>query len=243
MSEINILILASLSGLATLIGVLGGKLFKKTRSSIIFSMSFAASLMILISIFELIPAAAKNFSNLELAFWVILGIFVIGLINKIIPHLHSVKEIDDCKDKCLIRMSYLVAIGLVLHDFPEGFAISSSFGHSNSLGLLVALSVFIHNIPEGYLLTIASSESNGNNFYYKSALLSTLATFLGAGLSIVLSASSPKFNPIFLSLAAGAMLFIAIHELLPKSLQNGKVRIFFIGILAAITAYFILRLL
>lgn len=243
MSEINILILASLSGLATLIGVLGGNLFKKTQKSIIFSMSFAASLMILISIFELIPAAAQNFTTLKLSFWVLLGFFIIGLVNKIIPHLHSVKEINDCKDKCLVRMSYLIAVGLILHDFPEGFAISSSFGHSNSLGFLVAFSVFIHNVPEGYLLTIASSKSNGNSFYYKSALLSTLATFLGAALSICLTASSQKFNPIFLSLAAGAMLFIAIHELLPKSLQYGKVKIFSTGIIIAIITYFILRLL
>jgi len=180
MSNVNILILAGLAGLATLAGVLLGSFFKKTKKNIIFSASFSASLMILISVFELIPTAFRDTGIENLLFWVFLGVGIIWLANWIIPHLHSIKEIKNCKDKCLMQMSYLIAIGLILHDFPEGFAIPSSFGYSESLGFMVVLATFFHNIPEGYILTMSQTKSGGNGFSFKASMFSVLATFLGA---------------------------------------------------------------
>lgn len=243
MSNTNILILASLSGLATLVGVFIGSLLKKTKKNIILSASFSASLMILISVFELIPTAFKDTDIKSLLFWVMLGAFIIWIANRVIPHLHSMKEIKDCKGKCLMKMSYLVAIGLVLHDFPEGFAIPSSFGHSTSLGFIVVLATFFHNIPEGYILTLSQTRSSGNGFCLRAAAFSVLATFLGAILGICLLTSFQNLNPIFLCLATGAMLFIAIHELLPESFRYKDIKTFVLGIALAGLVYFILVLL
>lgn len=243
MSNTNILFLAGLAGFATLVGVFFGSLFKKTEKNIIFSASFAASLMILISIFELIPAAAKNISAGKLFFWVLSGIFVIWLADWIIPHLHSVKEIKKCQDKYLARMSYLIAIGLILHDFPEGFAITSSFSGSESLGLLVVLATFIHNVPEGYILTMSEPKSGGRSFCYKAATLSMLATFLGSVLAINLLAIFKNLNSIFLSLAAGAMLFIAVHELLPESFKYHQIKTFLFGVGGGTLVYLALLLI
>ncbi len=243
MSNANILILASLSGLATLVGVFLGSLFKKTKKNIILSASFSASLMILISVFELIPTAFKDIDIKSLIFWVILGAFIIWIANRVIPHLHSMKEIKDCKDKCLMKMSYLIAVGLILHDFPEGFAIPSSFGHSASLGFMVVLATFFHNIPEGYILTLSQTKSGGNSFCFRAAIFSVLATFLGAILGIGLLANFQNLNPIFLCLAAGAMLFIAIHELLPESFRYKDIKMFALGVGLAGVVYFVLGLL
>lgn len=243
MSNINILILASLAGLATLVGVFLGSLFKKTKINIIFSASFSASLMILISVFELIPTAFEYINLGALFFWIFLGVLIIWLANIIIPHLHSMKEIKDCKGKCLMKMSYLIAIGLILHDFPEGFAIPSSFGHSASLGFVVVLATFLHNIPEGYILTLSQTKSGENRFCFRAAFFSVLATLLGAILGISLLASFQNLNPIFLCLAAGAMLFIAIHELIPESFKQKDMKTFSYGTLSAMFVYIGLSLL
>lgn len=243
MSNTNILILASLSGLATLVGVFLGSFFKKTKKNIIISASFSASLMILISVFELIPTAFRDIDLKSLIFWVTFGAFIIWIANRIIPHLHSMKEIKDCKGKCLMKMSYLVAFGLVLHDFPEGFAIPSSFSHSASLGFMVLLATFLHNIPEGYILTLSQAKSGVNGFCLRASAFSVLATLLGAILGIGLLASFQNLNPIFLCLAAGAMLFIAIHELLPESFRYKDLKTFALGVGAAILVYFALSLL
>lgn len=243
MSNINILILASLAGLATLVGVFLGSLLKKTKKNIVISASFSASLMILISVFELIPTALKDIDIKNFIFWVTFGAFIIWIANWAIPHLHSMKEIKNCKDKCLMKMSYLVAIGLILHDFPEGFAIPSSFGHSESLGFMLVLATFFHNIPEGYIITLSQTKSSRNSFCFRAAMFSVLATFLGAFLSIGLLVSFQNLNPAFLCLAAGAMLFIAIHELLPESFNYKDIKTFLFGIFSAVMVYFALSLL
>ncbi len=243
MPNINILILASLAGLATLVGFFLGSLFKKTKKNIILSASFSASLMILISVFELIPTASKDIDIKSLIFWVMLGAFIIWIANLVIPHLHSMKEIKNCKDKCLMKIAYLVAVGLVLHDFPEGFAIPSSFGHSASLGFMVVLATFFHNIPEGYILTLSQTKSSGNNFCFRAVIFSVLATFLGAVLGISLLNSFQNLNPILLCLAAGAMIFISFHELLPESFRHKDIKTFLLGIILAAVVYFILGLL
>lgn len=243
MSNINIILLASLAGLATLIGVIFGSFFRKTNKNIIFSASFSAGLMILISVFELIPTALKNADIKSSIFWVFSGVVIIWLANKFIPHLHSIKEIKSCKDKCLMRMSYLVAIGIVLHDFPEGFTIPSSFSYSDSLGWAVVLAIFFHNIPEGYILTMSQSKSNNNNFSLKASFYSVLATFSGAILGIGLLAKFESLDSVFLSLAAGAMLFIALHELLPESFRYNDLKTFFRGISTAVFLYLAIGLI
>lgn len=243
MSDITILLIAGLAGLATLVGVFFGGLFNRTKRNIIFSASFSASLMVLISLLELIPTAAKNTDIISVVIWVLVGALTIWLANVIVPHMHSVKEIKDFKDKSLTKMSYLIAVGLVLHDFPEGFAIPSSFNNSESLGFMVVLATFFHNVPEGYILTVSQPKSPKNNFCFKASVSSAVATVLGALLGISLLTTFRNLSTVFLCLAAGAMLFLAAHELLPESYRHKDIKTFVFGIGSAILVYFLLGLI
>lgn len=242
MSNINILILAFLSGLATLIGVFLGNCTRRNDQNIAFGTAFAAGIMVLISSFELIPDSYRIIST-KAFFWVLAGFLIVWLINKVLPHIHSVKAIEDCDQQCLIKLSYLLAIGLILHDFPEGFAIPSSFESSAGLGLLLVTATFIHNIPEGYVLTVASAKHKNRGFLYKSALYSALATMSGAVLGMLLVNIFNFLNPIFLSIAAGAMLFISFHELIPTSLKNGRKAVFATGGGLSIIIYLLINIL
>jgi ZIP family zinc transporter len=239
--NLPVLLLAFLSGLATLLGVFLGSRGKKTAIHISFGTAFAAGIMVLISLFELIPGAYNNI-QLKSLLWVAIGAGLVWGINKILPHLHSVKAIEDCDAKCMVQMSYLLAIGLILHDFPEGFAIPSSFESSKDLGFLLVAATFIHNIPEGYVLTVASAKYKSSKFSYKSALFSGISTLSGAILGVILIHYFSFLNPIFLSIAAGAMLFISFHELIPASLRNGRKRVLATGVLSSVLLYFLLEI-
>ncbi len=46
-------------------------------------------------------------------------------------------------------MGYLIAIGIALHDLPEGIAIAVGYAAQENLGLIIALAIGLHNIPEG----------------------------------------------------------------------------------------------
>lgn len=136
---IKLLILSLIAGLATFIGVFIGSYRDFGKRGLVFGTSFAAGIMILISAFELIPGSVKASNLMNALIFLVAGFVVVWLMNLVIPHLHSVKNLEDCDDKYLMKMSYLLAFGLILHDFPEGFAIASSYAYSASLGLLVVL--------------------------------------------------------------------------------------------------------
>ncbi len=242
MNNLAIIILALVAGAATFLGVFIGNRCDYGEKAIAFGSAFAAAIMVLISGIELIPAAIKSGGWLESGIFVIIGMGIIALANYIIPHLHTVHDIRNCDQRCLVKASYLIAIGLILHDFPEGFAIPSSFSASSSIGLTVIISSFLHNIPEGYAMTVASGQIKGG-FSYKSAAFATLAYITGAVFGIILINSFAGLSVVFLSIAAGAMLYISFHELLPMSIKEKHKKSLLFGIGTAVIIFLLLNLL
>jgi len=240
---IKLIILSLVAGLATFIGVFIGSCRDFGKKGLVFGTSFAAGIMILISAFELIPGSVKESNLTNALVFLIAGFVVVWLLNLVIPHLHSVKNLEDCDDKYLMKMSYLLAFGLILHDFPEGFAIASSYAYSVSLGLLVVFGLFIHNIPEGYTLSVASSRFRNKKFNYKSAFFSTLSTTFGTILGIILIGSFGALGSIFNAIAAGAMIFISLHELIPTAIKYKDNKTLVAGFVASILIYVVLGLL
>ncbi len=49
----------------------------------------------------------------------------------------------------LLKTGLIVAIGISVHNFPEGLVVSAGFTHMLKLGFLVAVVICLHNIPEG----------------------------------------------------------------------------------------------
>lgn len=238
MNSFYIIISALTAGAATFLGVFIGVRKNYREKGVAFGSAFAATIMVLISIFELIPAAASTGGWSKATLYILIGAAVLAVANYFIPHLHSVKDIRSCDQRCLAQASYLIVIGMILHDFPEGFAIPGSFDHSASLGLLVFLTSFIHNVPEGYTMTIGSGLSKA--FYYRSAALSTLSTTLGAVLGLVLLEVFAGISGLFLAFTAGAMLYISFHELLPIAWRHREKKAMFNGFVVALLIFLLL---
>lgn len=242
MSNVNIIILSLTAGAATFLGVFLGSSGRHSSKTIALGSSFAAVIMLLISAVELIPASIFEGGLVKSGLFVAAGAFVIAIANYYIPHLHTFHDIKNCDNKCLIKASYLIAIGLVLHDFPEGFAIPASFTSSSSLGTAVIISSFLHNIPEGYAMTVASHGIKGG-FGYKSATYSTFASLSGSILGILLIDCFESINFIFLAVAAGAMLYIAFHELMPLAVKYKEKTAMLWGGALAVAVFLFLNLL
>ncbi|SRR4030042_714348 len=237
-----VLFLAFLSGLTTLIGVALAIKFGECKKGMIIGLGFAAGIMLLISFFELIPesfdAAGAQSSLIALS----LGILLFAALNFLIPHTHLVKEKGQL-DSHLCKTAYLVAIGLILHDFPEGFAMANSYIFSPSLGLLIAISIAIHNIPEEFAMAAPIVLVKEKSFLFKAAFFSGLAEPAGAILGLFAVHLIATLSPLFMSFAAGAMIFVAIHELLPMAMKYGKIPLFILGSIFSIFVYFGLTLL
>ncbi len=239
---LSIILLASLSFVSTLSGVALAYWFRKSTNKIVVGIGFSTGIMLFISFFELVPASIKEagFSRTGLA--LIFGALFIGILNFIIPHTHLVEEKDK---RCgrLIQSAYLIASGLILHDFPEGFAMANSYIHEPSVGLLIALAIALHNIPEEFAMAVPLLLTRKYNLVFKSAFLSALAEPVGAVLGLFAVGFFPRLNSFFLAFAAGAMIFVSLHELFPLAERYRKTGQFLAGMFLSLIVYIFLNVL
>jgi ZIP family zinc transporter len=206
-------------------------------------MGFAAGIMLLISIFELIPESLSVISPISTLTVVFLGALIISLLNLLVPHTHFFKEKGRLKSPFL-KSAYLIAFGLILHDFPEGFAMANSYRFSPNLGIFVAIAIALHNIPEEFAIAsplVASGSKKSTLF--KTAFISGLAEPFGAILGLFAVNFFSYLNPYFMAFAAGAMIFISIHELSPIAKACKKPMLFTTGMILSIVIYLALNLI
>ena len=159
------------------------------------------------------------------------------------PHLKDGKctSCDGCfcprKIKYQKKIAYsgiLLAIGLTLHNAPEGIAIGVGFIAAPTLGITMALAIALHNIPEGLAISVPLMQ--GNYSRKKALLISSLsgmsepiACFFAL---LFLQFVHSLFLAFFLALAGGAMIYIASDELIPESHKHGYEHEATIGLLA-----------
>lgn len=120
---------------------------------------------------------------------------------------------------------------------------ANSFILSPRLGLLIALSIAIHNIPEEFAMAAPIVLIKRKSFLYKAAFLSGLSEPAGAALGLFAARFIQALSPLFMSFAAGAMIFVSIHELLPLARKYRKTPLFMWGIVFSAFVYFGLTVL
>jgi len=153
---------------------------------------------------------------------VILGI-VFGIITMIICDILVDKRFNQIEAKkyrgkvdknSLLKTGIIVAIGLAIHNFPEGLAIGSGFGASIKLGLSLAIAICFHDIPEG--ISMAVPMKNGGIkaskviFY---VVLSGVTTGVGAFFGALVGGISQSVIAMCLAFAAGAMIYIVSRRI------------------------------
>lgn len=239
---IAVLLLSLLSGLTTLIGVALALRFKRNVKGIITGIGFSAGIMLLISFFDLIPESINSTGIVNSSVFFFLGVLLIGGLNFMIPHIHLTREERTIMSQEL-KTAYLIAFGLILHDFPEGFAMANSYIYSPSLGVLIALAIAVHNIPEEFAMAVPLVSAKKKSFLFGAAFLSGLAEPAGAVIGLFAADLMPTLTPLFMSFAAGAMVFVSIHELLPMAKKYRKTTWFILGMILSILVYLALDLL
>lgn len=235
-----VILLSCLSILTTLAGVMLALKFRDSKRGIAIGIGFSAGIMLVISFAELLPAAAIEAGTLTTIMTATLGGVLLFGLHWVVPHKHLVEEHDGIGGGAL-RSAYLVVFGLILHDFPEGFAMANSYIASPSLGILVALAIAIHNLPEEFAMAVPAVLMKRKRFLYGSAVVSALAEPLGAILGLFFVGIAPALNPLLMAFAAGAMIFVSIHELIPMAKRHGNLPLFGVGLVLSVVMYLILN--
>jgi ZIP family zinc transporter len=234
--SLTVLLLSLLSVATTALGVLLAFLIRQNTRAIAAGIGFSTGIMVLISVLELIPEAHETIGSLGAGASLALGVAVLWGANLAFPHSHLVQE-HGLPDTRLIKSAYLVTMGLILHDLPEGFAMANAYVASPSLGLRVALAIALHNLPEEFAMAVPAVALRSKRFLIGAAVLSALAEPVGAAMGLLAVAVSPGLNGYFMAFAAGAMLFVSFHELAPMARRYERTTWFGVGVVLSIVVH------
>jgi len=168
-----------------------------------------------------------------------LGAALLWVMHLIIPHTHLFPE-TALINRALFRSAYLVAFGLILHDVPEGFAMANAYVATPELGVLVGLAIALHNLPEEFAMAMPAMLLRSKRLLFGAAFFSALAEPLGAVLGLVAVGIAPSLNAHFMAFAAGAMLFVSIHELVPMAQRYRHPGAFLGGTVLSTLVYWLL---
>ncbi len=231
------LLLSALAGLSTTLGSLFGILVRKPGPRFMAAtLGFSAGVMILVSFVELLQGAiqAVGFAPGLLAFFG--GMAGMFLIDALIPHDYMAERHrteEEAGQGGLLKTGLLVALGIGIHNFPEGMASFAAALKDPSLGIAIAVAIAIHNIPEGLAVSApvyAATGSRGKAFLW--SFLSGVAEPIGAGLAalLLLPFLSDAVLGVVLALVAGIMVFISLDELLPAARSFGEEHLSIVGV-------------
>lgn len=206
-----------------------GNLRPKVQRSM---MAFAAGVMVAASVWSLLlPSieSAAGYGKLAFVppvagFWA--GILLLFLIDKITPHLHLGSN-DPEGPRVKMKRTTMLALAVTIHNIPEGMAIGVVFagwlaGAANGITLASAVAVSIgmalQNFPEGAIVSLpmrAEGETRLKSFGL--GFVSAVAEAGAAVITVLLASSILPAMPYLLSLAAGAMIYVVVEELLPEA--------------------------
>ena len=250
------ILLATLAGLSTGIGsVIAFFFYRHTRQYLSLMLGFSAGVMIYISFAELLTTAVQQSGLLTANLAFFFGIAFTAVLDIFVPHEYKAERInrtdkttpigpglhrrhryhapDEQQRSLLMRAGTLTAVGIAIHNLPEGLIVfSSAVSGGVTGGLLVAIAVGLHNIPEGISVFVPIFEATGNRrraFLY--SILAGVVEPVGAllGYAILRPFLTTAVLSGLLAFAAGIMVYISLDELLPAAHKYGQAHQAIIG--------------
>jgi len=191
-------------------------------------LGFGAGVMLAASVFSLLmpafgAAEAQLASPIDAAMLVAAGLAIgaaaLLAMDRALPHTHAP---DGSRSGAAV---WLFVFAIAVHNIPEGLAIgvaSGLNGAASGSGDAVATGISLQNVPEGLIVAIALVAAGyGRLFAFAVAAVSGLMEPIAAIAGSMLVSASAAILPWGLAGAAGAMLFVVSHEIIPESHRRG----------------------
>lgn len=152
----------------------------------------------------------------------VLGALFLLLADKTVPHEH-VQSGRHGPEWIALRRVWLMVFAIALHNFPEGMAIGVGFaGGDTAVGIPLAAAIAIQDIPEGLVVAVALRTVAYAPWQAAvAAALTGLAEPVGAIAGVALASGFAPLYPAGLGFAAGAMLWVVSHEIIPETHRKG----------------------
>jgi ZIP family zinc transporter len=204
-------------------------------------LGFAAGVMIAASFWSLLAPGIELAEAQGTPGWIpaavgfLLGAAFLWAADQVLPHLHPGMPMSQAEGiQTTWRRTTLLVLAITLHNIPEGLAVGVAFGATgvdvNVAGgatiagaLTLALGIGLQNFPEGVAVAMPlrrEGVSQAKSFWYGqlSGMVEPLSAVVGAAAVLLIS----PILPYALAFAAGAMIYVAVEELIPESQQSGN---------------------
>ena len=195
-------------------------------------LGFAAGVMIAASVWSLLLPAIDESEAMGIPGWIpaaggfILGVAFLFVLDRVIPHLHPLTNVEEGLPSASKRTTLLIS-AVTLHNIPEGMAVGLAFALAAKNGgeaelyapaIALALGIGIQNFPEGAAISLPLRQegfSMGKSFFWGS--LSGFVEPVFGFLAVLLAIWIAPVMPWLLAFAAGAMIYVVVEELIPEA--------------------------
>ncbi|MBP1675844.1 MAG: family metal transporter [Bacteroidetes bacterium] len=168
----------------------------------------------------LIPEATETIGTHTALIWVLIGILLFFVLEKIILW-------RTCHNKDCERQNHaaapMIIIGDAFHNAIDGVVIAASFLSSVELGVFVTISVILHEIPQelgDFGILIKSGYSRKKAMFYN--LLSGSSSLAAGIAAYFLLDYVQAVIPYTIAIAAASFLYIAMADLIPEMHKETK---------------------
>jgi len=204
-------------------------------------LSFSGGVMLYISFMDLLTESIAKLGFMTANLWFFVGMLFFLVIIRFFPEPKMDKKAKaksengkPSQDAYLKHLGIVTAVGISLHNFPEGMAVYVSCLKGIAMGLPLTLAIAAHNIPEGMAVAAPMYAATGSKWLaFLYSFLSGLCEPLGA---IIFGIIFGKYLTDYiiqsmLAVVAGIMVFMVIGELMPatfKYIKKGPAAVSFI---------------
>lgn len=226
------IIIASL--LVSLISLIGLGVFSKNRYShriMDAAIALAAGVLLGNVFLHMLPELMEMlidspYSPQQISLWILFAIIFLFLTEQYLYWHHCHRHHCENKDKHTDPTGINILIGDGLHNLVDGMVIAASFVVDASVGWMATLAIALHEIPQeigDYSLLLHSGFSKLKALFWN--FISGLIAIIGALITYYYSQVAEQ-EIIFISLAVGSFLYVALSDIMPHLQEQKRVNQF-----------------
>ncbi|CAI8997314.1 zinc transporter, ZIP family [Pseudomonas sp. IT-P74] len=204
-------------------------------------LGFGAGVMLAATVFSLIVPGISAAEGLGLSPWassglisfgIMLGAFGLFLVDRKVSGASPDILVGTLERPVIAPRIWLFVFAIIAHNIPEGMAVGVSAGGAMPDADSLAMGIALQDVPEGLVIALVLAGAGISRI--KAFLIgaaSGLVEPVFALLCAWLVSLAELLLPLGLALAAGAMLLVVTHEIIPESRRNGHDKLASLGLL------------
>lgn len=203
-------------------------------------LGFGAGVMLAATAFSLIVPGIAAAEQLGLTPWAASGLICFGIMSGAFGLYLVDRKVSASPERLVAAPGrpiiapriWLFVFAIIAHNIPEGMAVGVSAGGGMPDADSLAMGIALQDVPEGLVIALvlaAAGMSRVKAFLIGAA--SGLVEPVFALLCAWLVSLAEMLLPLGLALAAGAMLLVVSHEVIPESRRNGYEKLASLGLL------------